>query len=1147
MANADKGEIAKLQQHLALLKEQYVKLQTHCNELERKYALAAAAAGDINENSFVAKLLKTVAELFDQELYSDMKVKLNGQLIPAHRFVLAARSERWGVPSLADVDSLDWSDLVPEVGAAMLKWVYTDQVDFSRGDTFTLDLMRTANTYKLEDLVAKCEKALMASVNVRNCVRYYTTADEIGAETLKQHCSGLISAHWDDFTSEDFAHMSAPLLFRMFKSKTGFPLHAAVRLQREDVVFLYLVENNAELSTLVNQLDGRGELALDIALCAEQSSIARTLVEHQADLNARDMRGYTLLHRAVERGDGFSASFLIGHGASVATVTPELGDTALHMIASYSPTTSETDVMTAMTEVARQMLEKGLDPNLQNKQGFTPLHLSVMAQNESVFSLLLSRTSQPVDLNLRTEEGHTALWFALLTSLEYGEESFAAQLIKKGASPNPIYSFSADSLLHLVCKEGLEEAGLFLCTHGTNPNHVNKKGESPLHVACAKGLNKLVTALLKSGANPNLQTLQVDDRNYKGIGDTDSLAYRQTPLHVAIFEKQEGAIKAIIQHKKSEEPKSIPVDFNLKDSSGSTPLALALVTGMQHMVAELIRGGADVNVRNGKGLTLLHQAIMKEDSETSIFLLDQGADMNAVTTDNETPLQLGIKCQLPDVVDALCRRGVDMSVLDANNNCPLWVALESGQENIASILVRNGVDTDCWGEGPEGCYQTLLHKAIDENNEPIARFLIQSGCDLNSARKPGPGGRGGDEARDQASPLHHCCQWGLETVVQTLVEHGAAINSRDAEGKTPLHVAIQNQHSAIITLLLCHPGIDLSIRDKSGLTPFATALTYRNNKAAQAILDKLPTAAEQYDNKGRNFLHMAIQKNDMESVLFLLSIHVDVNSRVQDATQTPPLHLAAASGSEMLVRSLLLAGARADDRDAHRRTALHVAAAAGHASVVSALLQNGANFDATDSEGDNALHIATCEGHLPVARALLTESRLDAEAINIKGRNPLHVLARYSRDNAAAICELFIECMPEYPLDKPDLEGNTALLLAYMKGNGNLCRTLVKAGACLGAMNKDGVTIFNYQVATKQLLYRLLDHLSQEPPWAEGDICLECGAKFGLTMRKHHCRHCGRILCSKCSDRDVPILKFGLNKPVRVCMVCFDVLQVGSA
>lgn len=102
------------------------------------------------------------------------------------------------------------------------------------------------------------------------------------------------------------------------------------------------------------------------------------------------------------------------------------------------------------------------------------------------------------------------------------------------------------------------------------------------------------------------------------------------------------------------------------------------------------------------------------------------------------------------------------------------------------------------------------------------------------------------------------------------------MNARDVEGKTPVHVAIQNQHSQIISLLLCHPNIDLNKRDKKGLTPFATALTFRNNKAAQAILERLPKAAEQYDNKGRNFLHTAIQKNDMESILFLLSIQVNI-------------------------------------------------------------------------------------------------------------------------------------------------------------------------------------------------------------------------------------------------------------------------------
>lgn len=53
---------------------------------------------------------------------------------------------------------------------------------------------------------------------------------------------------------------------------------------------------------------------------------------------------------------------------------------------------------------------------------------------------------------------------------------------------------------------------------------------------------------------------------------------------------------------------------------------------------------------------------------------------------------------------------------------------------------------------------------------------VYSGCDLNTPRRVGPGGRGGEEAHDAQTPLHLCCQWGLESVVQTLVEHGADIN-----------------------------------------------------------------------------------------------------------------------------------------------------------------------------------------------------------------------------------------------------------------------------------------------------------------------------------------------------------------------------------
>lgn len=71
------------------------------------------------------------------------------------------------------------------------------------------------------------------------------------------------------------------------------------------------------------------------------------------------------------------------------------------------------------------------------------------------------------------------------------------------------------------------------------------------------------------------------------------------------------------------------------------------------------------------------------------------------------------------------------------------------------------------------------------------------------------------------------------------------------------------------------------------------------------------------------------------------------------------------------------------------------------------------------------MHVACREGHLNVIKELLIGSQINAEAINSKSRNPLHVLAKFGRENAAAICELFIEIMPQYPLDKIDLDGNT--------------------------------------------------------------------------------------------------------------------------
>lgn len=84
----------------------------------------------------------------------------------------------------------------------------------------------------------------MSSVSVTNCIRFYQTAEDIGADALKKYCAEIIANHWDDLQTEDFVGMSAPLLYDMFKAKSSYPLHFAIRHHREDVVFLYLIEFN---------------------------------------------------------------------------------------------------------------------------------------------------------------------------------------------------------------------------------------------------------------------------------------------------------------------------------------------------------------------------------------------------------------------------------------------------------------------------------------------------------------------------------------------------------------------------------------------------------------------------------------------------------------------------------------------------------------------------------------------------------------------------------------------------------------------------------------------------------------------------------------------------------------------------------------
>lgn len=57
-------------------------------------------------------------------------------------------------------------------------------------------------------------------------------------------------------------------------------------------------------------------------------------------------------------------------------------------------------------------------------------------------------------------------------------------------------------------------------------------------------------------------------------------------------------------------------------------------------------------------------------------------------------------------------------------------------------------------------------------------------------------------------------------------------------------------------------------------------------------------------------------------------------------------------------------------------------------------------------------------------------------------------------------------------------------------------------------------------------------------------VCgVTCDLDLCSVFFQHHCRACGQIFCGKCSSKYSTIPKFGIEKEVRVCEPCFELLN----
>ncbi|VDO20104.1 unnamed protein product [Brugia timori] len=778
-------------------------------------------------------------------------------------------------------------------------------------------------------------------------------------------------------------------------------------------------------------------------------------------------------------------------------------------------------------EIATSLVNHHADVNSIDNNGKTLLMRMLVKNKVNALIFLIQNEAnfgQKVDIT-----GENLLHIAASTKCSYELIEWLSSNLNH-FDINDVDNDSKTPFIKAVDSENIEIIELLLQKSAVDINKMDRKGCSPISSALFKIRNMALAELIaKAGTDLNIL--------YKGV----------FMIHHAVYTSNLDAVQFLCRHK---------VDVNKRTAEGMLPLQIVIDSENINLdlIRILMRSAANISLKiSGSHETLLHHIIGSENDSEILEVCIENNICNEdiftiVDTNGHTPIAKAVFSGKFQSAELLIKAGANVNEKDPEgfsllktirrlcafaregekyiNASLLWEALQQGSFEIAKILTESGCHLNgCFYNENQKFHQTLLHKAIGLKLRDAAIFLIDAGCDIDISEQWQING----EKPGRDTPLLACIRSDFNDVAMYLIKRGARLDRKDAEGRSAVHLSIYKKNIAILIELLnkCNPDLLLDT-DCSGNTPLDVAIETHNYLAAETLIKKAPKLITQVDENGEMLLHKTVRAIDLESVLFLISANFDVNACTVNESCVTALHLNAQYGSEIIMRNLILAGANVNAISTDGFTPLHVAAYNNYEALCMILLENGAQPNVPDTLGNTPLHRAVSGGSVACVNVLIGDSRINLRAVNKKQQNALFLTTGdLSRTNSLDILQMFLNADPQFPLDEKDVDGFTVFLLSYLKGNENMCHALLRCGVCLGTISQSGISVFKHVTPTKQLLFSLLDKLEREPCWADGHSCSECEMKFSLTMRKHHCRHCGRLVCARCSEQEVPILKYG--------------------
>ena len=327
-----------------------------------------------------------------------------------------------------------------------------------------------------------------------------------------------------------------------------------------------------------------GDTPLLLALQNRQMQVVDALMNNSSvKVAAMNTLGVKPIHIAAEKNYIDIMEKLIARKVDVNTRTKKGKKAAIHSACEHG-----------YIEILNMLLNcEKIDINIQNQEGWTPLHYAAEYDQREVVKILLDKGA---DYNIRNIGNETPLHFALQTKTGELANVFLA-LKDIDVNEKTVQDWTA---LHFAANKGFFDICAKLISMGVDINAQTKKGKTPLHFAAQTGRETIMRLLIDNGADPTAK--DIEDR---------------TPLHYAAENGHAECCAFLLKLKN--------VDVNAKAFENYTPLHFAArynhVATVQLLLAQ---PNIEVNAENEDGQTPLQYAVLAHaDDVIPILKLDK--------------------------------------------------------------------------------------------------------------------------------------------------------------------------------------------------------------------------------------------------------------------------------------------------------------------------------------------------------------------------------------------------------------------------------------------------------------------------------------------------------------------------------------------